>query len=91
MDVAREVVSLRYKPAVVFAVATQASVGLLALMLLDSGRVAHVVGVAGLGFWLATAVLVARRPHTPTGLDLAWVRWGFWPALVAAAWVGLRA
>ena len=87
-DEAREVVSPLYKPAVRFALAGQLVVGVSARLLLDGGHAARVVGVAALAFWLATALVLARRPHAPTGADLAWVRGGFWPVLAVAACLG---
>lgn len=89
MDVTQPVVSPRYKSDVVFALGGQLVVGLLALLLLDGGRMARGVGVAALGFWLATALIMTRRPHTPTETDLAWIRWGFWPVLLIAGYAVL--
>lgn len=87
MDITQPVVSPRYKSDVVFALGVQLVVGLFAMLLLDGGRMARVVGVAVLAFWLATALVMTRRPHSPTSFDLAWIRWGFWPVLFAAGWV----
>ncbi len=87
MDAMRPVLSLQYHPDVFFALGVQGCLGLVARLLLDGGAMARVMGVAVFGFWLATALLLMRRPHSPTGGDLAWIRWGFWPMFIAAAWV----
>lgn len=87
MNPSSAVISPRYKAEVWFALAVQLFIGLLAMLLLDGGRMARVMGVAALGFWLATALIVIRRPQTPTGLDLAWIRWGFGPIAFVAAGV----
>jgi hypothetical protein len=90
MDMAPEVLTPRYKPAVVFALCCQMVVGGLALLALDGGYTARVVGTAALAFWLATAIVAAGRPHNPKALDLAWVRWGFWPILAVSGWVAVN-
>jgi len=62
---AREIVSPRYRAEVLFALSAQLLVGLIALRMLDGGRLAKVVGMASLAFWLSTT-LMARRPEHPT-------------------------
>lgn len=81
-----EVVSPRYRSDMTFTLIVQTVVSLFAILALDGGRLSRVVGVAMLGFWLVTAMILTRRPQCPKESDLAWIRWGFWPILLAAAW-----
>lgn len=84
MEPTRVLVSPRYQVDVLFTLGAQSFVALLALLLLDGGQMARVVGVAMLAYWISVAGIMLRRPQTPTNIDLATVRWGFWPILVAA-------
>jgi hypothetical protein len=63
---------------------------LLCLLLLDGGRMARLCAATMLGFWAGAALIMARRPLTPGGRDMAFLRWGFLPLLAAAlAWATL--
>jgi hypothetical protein len=48
---------------------------LMALML-DGGRSARYCLVALIGHWLLIVLIVARRPASPTRIDLFCIRWG---------------
>jgi hypothetical protein len=63
----------------------QVIVGILAVLMLDGGIAARVVGIAVVAYWLCAALVIARRPHEPTKLDLEILRWGFWVVLGIAA------
>jgi hypothetical protein len=63
----------------------QVVVGILAALMLDGGIAARVVGVAILAYWLCAAVVIMRRPHEPTKIDLAILDYGFWVVLGLAA------
>jgi hypothetical protein len=75
------VISPAYDRVIRKSLLAQVIVGLLAALMLDGGTAARVVGVAVLICWLCGAIVIFRRPHEPTKLDLAFFRWGFWPVL----------
>ena len=86
-EVNRVVVSPKYDRAVLQSLGVQFIVGCFAMLLLDGGVMARVVGVAMLGFWISVGVLMTRRPFQPTQLDLTVIRWGFLPVLLVTALV----
>jgi len=85
MESTDSVLSPFYRPRVLFALTMQILISLVAGLLLDGGQTARAVGVALLGFWIGTALLIARRPTSPTAVDLLWVQWGFLPVVIALA------
>gem|GEM_PF-5212671 len=38
-----------------------------------------------IAFWIATAIIIIRRPQTPTKTDLFLIRWGYFLTLFAMA------
>lgn len=84
MEARSAVISTAYNHVILRSLVAQLAVGCLAVLMLDGGVTARVVGVAALGFWLCVALVIFRRPSTPTKFDLAFVRWGFWPILAIA-------
>jgi hypothetical protein len=79
-------ISPLYRAQVYFTLFTQQfPAAILGLLMLDGGRSARVCGVAMLSFWLAAALIVARRPATPEKADLIVLRWGFLPLLALVA------
>jgi hypothetical protein len=73
-----------YRKPVFEAVALQALLGILSLMILDGGDCAHICGAALVAFWGGATVLIWRHPHSPTKTDLELVRFGYLPVLVIA-------
>jgi hypothetical protein len=65
------------------------------LTILDGGQLARAGGAAMLAFWIGVAVIMLRRPQTPSPLDLLYVRWGYLPLLAVAValarspWMGI--
>jgi len=45
--------------------------------ILDGGTLAKAGGCAMAGFWIGVAIVMLRRPRTPSTLDLLYVRWGY--------------
>lgn len=78
-------ISPEYRKPVFQALALQAVVVTLSLGVLDLGTSARICGLAVLGFWAGAALIIARRPSTPTPADLALIRVGFLPLLGLAA------
>ena len=74
----------RYRSAIVFALAQQVPVSILCVLMLDLGQLARICGVTMIGFWAVVGWLMCRRPQAPTTGDIAFVRFGFVPLLVAA-------
>lgn len=74
-------ISPSYRKPVFQALGLQAVTVTLSLLILDFGTSARVCGIALLGFWAGVAVLIARRPASPTRTDLALIRIGFLPLL----------
>jgi hypothetical protein len=81
----RIVISPEYDAVIRKTLIMQLVVGCLAVLMLDGGVMARVVGVAMLGFWLSAAVLIVRRPMNPSTFDLNFIHWGFWFVLVIAS------
>ena len=79
------VISPTYDRVIRKTLVAQVVVGCLAALMLDGGTTARVVGVAVVAFWLGAAVVILRRPHEPTKLDLVIIHWGFWIVLAIAA------
>ena len=80
-----------YRRAILDALILQVILGVLALMVLDGGRIAHTTGIAVLAFWVGAAIVILRRPKLPTDLDLLLIRFSFLPLLILtfalAEWV----
>jgi hypothetical protein len=80
-----------YRRAILDSLVLQVILGLLAMMVLDGGRIAHTTGIAVLAFWIGATVVILRRPKSPTDWDLFLIRFGFLPLLTLtfalAEWV----
>jgi hypothetical protein len=50
--------------------------GMLFALMLDGGHLFEFFRVAFICHWLAILVIIARRPHSPTQIDLFCNRWG---------------
>src|SRR5882672_7415893 len=84
-------ISASYRRTIYDALILQVIFGLLAMMVLDGGHIAHTTGIAVLAFWSGAAVVIIRRPSAPTQTDLRLIRFGFPPLLVVtfalAEWI----
>jgi hypothetical protein len=77
-------ISPSYRKPVFEVVGLQVVLGVLSLLILDGGASARICGIALLAFWGAAAVLIWRRPQSPTRLDIVLLRFGYLPLLVLA-------
>lgn len=77
-------ISPGYRKPVFEAVALQALLGLLSALILDGGTSARIFGIALIAFWGGAALLVWRRPQSPTGTDIELLRFGYLPLVVIA-------
>ena len=73
-----------YGGAIRAAIAQQCVVLLLSSLVLDGGQMLRVSTFGAVGCWSFVVVIVARRPRSPTQLDLLIVTYGFWLAILAA-------
>ena len=84
-------ISPSYGQPIKFALIIQAFIVLLASLTLDGGVFARICGVALFGFWGSAAVLIWRRPHHPTKMDLSLIRSGYLLVVlitwILAAWI----
>jgi uncharacterized membrane protein len=71
-----------YRRTIFTALILQVILGVLAMMVLDGGRIAHTTGIAVLAFWAGAAIVILRRPKLPTAFDLVLIRFGFLPLLI---------
>jgi hypothetical protein len=71
-----------YREAVWVALVLQVIATLFLLTILDGGTLAKVGGAAMAGFWIGAAVVMVRRPRSPSTLDLLYVRWGYIAMLI---------
>jgi hypothetical protein len=81
------IVSASYRRPIGTALVTQAIVAVLSGMILDGGTVMRICLVAMIAFWAGAAVLIWRRPQSPTKTDLALIRLGYLLVVAIAAWV----
>lgn len=77
-------ISPNYRKPVFEAVAVQVVIGLFSLLILDGGTTARICGIAIVAFWGGAAVLIWRRPQSPTKTDIALIRFGYLPLTVLA-------
>ena len=75
--------SSRYDEAVYFSLLRQQIPwAILNMLLLDGGEMARLCGITMLGFWAGVALMMARRPLSPSPFDIKLLRWGFLPLYV---------
>lgn len=77
-------ISPAYRKAIFDALVLQIFIGLLSAMILDGGGCAQVCGVALLAFWGGAAVLIWRRPQSPTQTDILLLRFGYFLVIFIA-------
>jgi hypothetical protein len=77
-------VSPHYRKPIFEAVVMQVLLGLLSLLILDGGTTARICGIALVAFWGGAAVLIWRRPQSPTRTDIQLLRFGYLPLVVLA-------
>ncbi len=77
-------ISPSYRRPVFEAVGLQVLLGMLSLLILDGGTTARICGIALVAFWSGAALLIWRRPQSPTRTDIALLRFGYLPAVVSA-------
>jgi hypothetical protein len=77
-------ISLAYRKAIFDALILQIIIGVLSAMILDGGDCANVCGVALLAFWGGAAVLIWRRPQSPTETDMLLIRFGYFLVIFMA-------
>ena len=77
-------ISPSYRKPVFEAVVIQTLVGLFSGLVLDGGNMARICGIALVAFWGGVAVLIARRPQSPTRTDIELIRFGYLPVVVLA-------
>jgi hypothetical protein len=66
----------------------QGAVLVLAALVLDGGRTFHAALIAAMAYWLGLAVVVVRRPSSPTAVDVFLVKYGFLFVLLIVLTVG---
>jgi hypothetical protein len=79
--------SKEYDSPIFDAVGLQVVLGLLSLLILDGGETAQVCGVAVIAFWSGVAVLICRRPLSPSKFDLQAIRFGYLPIVIGASFL----
>jgi hypothetical protein len=72
-----------YGPQIRFSIIQQVILAILAILVMDEGQTSHGMAAVLLGYWLGIAIILVRRPLSPTKGDLLYVRWGC--SLMAAA------
>jgi hypothetical protein len=72
-----------YRRPIRLAMFQQILIAIVCLLMLDGGRAARFCGVLLLGFWLGAALIMARRPMTPTTLDTILIKYSFIPLCAA--------
>ena len=77
--------SPQYWPALKLAVFLQLVLGVLTALMLDGGRSFGFLKVALIGHWIGILLIIGRRPHSPTKVDIFLIRWGVLLLLLVAA------
>lgn len=77
-------ISQSYRKPIFEAVALQVLLGFFSLLILDGGTAARICGIALIAFWGGAAVLIWRRPQSPTKTDIELLRFGYLPLAVLA-------
>lgn len=77
-------ISPDFRKPVFEAVGLQLLIGILSLLILDGGTTARICGMALVAFWGGAGLMIWRRPQAPTRVDIAWIRFGYLPLVVAA-------
>jgi hypothetical protein len=77
-------ISPSYRKPVFEALILQTVLGVLSALMLDGGETARICGIALVAFWGAAAVLIWRHPHSPSRIDITFVRFGYLPVVVVA-------
>ena len=77
-------ISSSYHKPVFEAVGLQVLLGFLSLLILDGGTTARICGIALVAFWGGAALLIWRRPQSPTRTDIELLRFGYLPLVVIA-------
>ena len=54
------------------------------MLMLDGGTTARICGIALIAFWGGAAVLIWRRPQSPTQKDIQLLRFGYLPLVLVA-------
>jgi hypothetical protein len=65
----------------------QITIAVLCMLMLDGGGTAKFCGVVMLGFWSGAALIMARRPMTPTTLDKILIKYSFMPLFAVAGMI----
>ena len=81
--------SSRYREAIVFTLIQQVPCALLSLLMLDGGTMAGIFGTTMLGFRAGVALMMVRRPLSPSSFDLMFLRWGFFPLYIRVFGLGV--
>lgn len=76
-------IAAAYDHQIWFSVKQQIVLAILASLILDLGQCARGMAAVMVGYWAGTAMILLRRPMSPSKGDLLFVRWGC--ALLAAA------
>jgi len=54
----------------------QIPLGLLAATMMDNGAIGAIFFYTMVAFWAGFAVIIIRRPRTPTEVDIFLIKWG---------------
>jgi hypothetical protein len=81
------IVAEAYRRPVVFAMLLHVALAVLCWMMLDGGVLARSFGVASAGFWIGVAIVLYRRPFSPSRLDLAYTQLGLVPVFALSVFV----
>ena len=77
-------ISDAYRKPIFDAVDLQVILGLLGMMTLDGGDLAHICGISVVAFWCGAAVVIWRRPLSASEMDLRVLPFGYLPLVVFA-------
>ena len=78
-----------YRRPIRVALSQQIAIAIFCLLLLDGGQMAKLCGIVILGFWLGAALVMIRRPSTPTEADKTLIQYAFVPLFAVSVVIAL--
>jgi hypothetical protein len=70
-------IAKEYTPAIRLASIEQVFLLFISALILDCGEMFRHFAIASIAFWAGTALILLRRPHTPTRTDIHLIQLGY--------------
>ena len=74
-----------FRDAIRFSLVQQVPLLLVSLLILDGGLIFKRVGIASVGFWILTLIIMIRRGRNMPDSDILLIKWAYLPLLLATS------